>query len=45
MKKIKIYCDWGLNFDLKHEKQIELYVDKVPFNKPSADTVRFFISC
>ncbi len=41
MKNIKIYCSWELEFDLYHEKQIELYIDSIPSNPIPKDTVRF----
>lgn len=41
MKDIKIFCDWGLNFELKNENQIELYVDKIPYNPIPPETIRF----
>jgi hypothetical protein len=41
MKNIKINCGWELKFDLYHEKQIELYVDRIPQNRVPADTIRF----
>lgn len=41
MKKIKIFCTWGLEIDLEHEKQIELYVDQIPRNQVPEDTIRF----
>ncbi len=41
MKDIKIYCSWDLNFELKHEKQIELYVDQIPGSPIPPETVRF----
>lgn len=40
MKNIKIYCSWDLQFDLYHEKQIELYVDSVPRGVVPPDTIR-----
>lgn len=41
MKDIKIYCSWDLDFELKHEKQVELYVDVIPRDPVPSDTVRF----
>lgn len=41
MNNIKIHCSWDLNFDIKHEKQIELYVDKIPTNITPNNVVRF----
>lgn len=41
MKDINIYCSWDLNFELKHEKQIELYVDHIPNNPIPEGTIRF----
>lgn len=41
MYNIKIFCGWDLHFDLFHDKQIELYVDRIPNNKPPENTVRF----
>lgn len=41
MKKIKIFCSWDLEFDLEHEKQIELYVDQIPNTPVPEGTVRF----
>lgn len=41
MNKIKIHCYWGLDFDLFHEKQIELYVDQIPTDVVPKNTVRF----
>ncbi len=41
MHNIKIFCDWDLKFDFFYEKQIELYVDKLPVNKSPNDVIRF----
>jgi len=41
MKKIKVFCSWELEIDLEHEKQVELYVDKIPGTPIPPDTVRF----
>ena len=41
MKNIKIFCSWDLQFDLFHDKQIELYVDSIPENPIPKETVRF----
>ena len=41
MNNIKIHCTWDLNFELKHEKEIELYVDKIPTNITPKNVVRF----
>lgn len=41
MKDIKIYCSWDLKFELKHEKQVEIYVDQIPTTPVPADTIRF----
>ena len=41
MKDIKIYCSWDLEFELKHDKQIELYVDQIPQNPVPEGTIRF----
>jgi hypothetical protein len=41
MKKIKIFCNWGLDIDLYHEKQVELYVDAIPSNPVPENVVRF----
>lgn len=41
MKKIKVFCSWELEIDLEHEKQIELYVDKIPHNPIPEETIRF----
>ncbi len=41
MKKIKIFCSWDLVFDLSHEKQVELYVDKIPTDPIPNNTIRF----
>ncbi len=41
MNNIRIFCSWDLKFDLFHEKQIELYVDSIPHDQPSENTVRF----
>jgi len=41
MNNIKIYCSWDLEIELKHEKQIELYVDKLPVDKSPPGVVRF----
>lgn len=41
MNNIKIYCTWDLNFEIKHQKQIELYVDKIPTNVAPNNVIRF----
>lgn len=41
MKDIKIYCSWDLEFELKHDKQIELYVDQIPQSPVPEGTIRF----
>jgi len=41
MKDIKIHCYWDINFELKHSKQIELYVDQVPSDPTPDGTIRF----
>jgi len=41
MKNIKISCPWELEFDLEHEKQIELYVDQIPRDAVPENTMRF----
>jgi hypothetical protein len=41
MKKIKIYCNWDLDFELYYEKQIELYIDSIPKDKVPENTIRF----
>ncbi len=41
MNKIKIFCSWELEFELEHEKQIELYVDQIPNTTVPANTIRF----
>lgn len=41
MNNIKIHCTWDLNFELKHQKQIELYVDKIPTNVTPNNVIRF----
>jgi len=44
MKKIEIHCSWDLEFDLHHEKQLELWVDKYPPNqKQSPEVIRIGI--
>lgn len=43
MKKIKIFCSWDLSFDLFHNKQIELYVDRFPIDIVPHNTVRFVL--
>ena len=40
MNSIKIFSDW-LHFVFLHEKQIELYVDRIPGNIPPKNTIRF----
>ncbi len=40
MKNIKIFCSWDLQFDLYHEKQIELYVDNLPSTPIPDNTIR-----
>jgi len=40
MKNIKIECEF-IQFDLYHEKQIELYVNKIPTDKTNDNLVRF----
>lgn len=30
MKKVNIHCEWDLEFDLFHEKQLEIWVDSFP---------------
>ena len=39
MKKIKIHCSWDLEIDLFHEKQLELWVDKIPGGQRSSESV------
>jgi len=41
MKNIKINCSWDLKFDLYHEQQIELYVDRIPNTPIPENTIRF----
>ena len=41
MKNIKIFCSWELQFDLYHEKQVELYVDVIPRDRVPENTIRF----
>jgi|688.fasta_scaffold82654_4 hypothetical protein len=41
MNNIRIHCSWGLNFDFFHDKQIELYVDSIPYDSIPHNTVRF----
>ena len=41
MNNIKIFCSWELNFNFEHEKQVELYVDTIPSNKPPEGVIRF----
>lgn len=41
MNKIKIYCGWDLEIDLKHDSQIELYVDQIPTDTAPHGTTRF----
>jgi hypothetical protein len=41
LKKIKIYCNFDLSFDLDHEKQIELYIDMVPTTMSEPGVIRF----
>ena len=41
MNNIKIHCTWDLSFELKHQKQIELYVDKIPTNVVPNNVIRF----
>jgi hypothetical protein len=41
MKDIKIFCGWGLSFELQHDKQIELYIDQIPMSPIPEDTIRF----
>lgn len=41
MKDIKVHCSWELPIELKHEKQIELYVDYIPNDIVPEGTVRF----
>src|ERR1035437_4790665 len=39
-KPIKIYCPWELNMDFESEKQVELYVDKIPSSPHDGDSTR-----
>lgn len=41
MKDIKIHCSWELQIELKHEKQIELYVDYIPRDPVPEGVIRF----
>jgi hypothetical protein len=41
MNNIKIFCSWDLKFDMFHEKQIELYVDRIPNDKSPEGVERF----
>lgn len=41
MKNIKVFSSFGLHIDLKHKKQIELYVDQIPQNTAPEGVVRF----
>lgn len=41
MKDIKVFCSWELEIDLKHDKQIELYVDTIPSTTVPEGVVRF----
>lgn len=41
MKKIKVYCGWNLEIDLMHEKQVELYIDRIPVDKTPPGVIRF----
>jgi hypothetical protein len=43
MKNIKIECGWDLEFDLFHEKQLELWVDKNPTPGKQEGVVRIGI--
>jgi len=43
MKNIIIHCGWDLEFDLYHEKQIELYVDCLPNDIVPQNYVRFVL--
>lgn len=43
MKDIKIFCSFDLNLQLKHEKQIELYVDCIPNTKKNDDLIRIVL--
>jgi len=43
MKNIKIFCSWDLEFDLYHEKQIELYVEQIPHDVTPENTIRFVL--
>ena len=45
MHKIKVHCEWDLDVDFFHEKQIELFVDTfVGFNQYS-DTIKILYLC
>ena len=39
MKKIKVHCNWDLEVDLFHEKQLELWVDSFPGHHRSNGSV------
>lgn len=41
MNNIKVFSSFGLQLDLQHDKQIELYVDQIPVNQVPENTIRF----
>lgn len=40
MNKIRVICDWDLKVDLYHNRQIELWVDRMPIGEKTPGMVR-----
>lgn len=40
MKNIKINCSWDLEFELLHERQVELFVDYYKIDSASSDSIK-----
>jgi hypothetical protein len=43
MKDIRVFCQWESGVDLKHEKQIEFYIDQIPTTPIPNDTIRILL--
>lgn len=43
MYKLKVYCDWGMDFDFDVKVPTELWVDKIPITQANADIKRIIL--